>query len=134
VPELVLRITFSLLVVLALMWGVARIARRPLSRRGGTVLTVLARQQLSRGSAVAVLRVLDRALVLGVTDQQVTLLGETDLAAVEQQQAAASRHGTALVGDAPAAADPGRLAGSALSWRTWLRAVEFLRERTERRR
>jgi flagellar protein FliO/FliZ len=78
VLELVLRISFSLLVVLALMWGVARLARRPLARRADATVALLARQQLSRGSSVAVLRVLDRALVLGVTDQHITLLGEAD--------------------------------------------------------
>jgi flagellar protein FliO/FliZ len=130
VPELVLRITFSLLVVLALMWGVARVARRPLSRRGGVVLSVLARQQLSRGSSVAVLRVLDQALVLGVTDQQVTLLGETDLAEVERQQVTPGRRTAVPVGEA---AGPDPLAGSALSRRTWAQAVEFLRDRTERK-
>jgi flagellar protein FliO/FliZ len=142
VTELVLRIVFSLLVVLALMWGVARIARRPLSRRGGAVLTVLARQQLSRGSAVAVLRVLDQALVLGITDHQITLLGEADLATVEQQQGVVRRSTVQLTGTSPVppagiedagVARPGRLAGSVLSPRTWAQVVEFLRDRTVRK-
>ncbi|HWH01295.1 MAG TPA: flagellar biosynthetic protein FliO, partial [Pilimelia sp.] len=82
--ELLLRITVSLLVVFGLMWGLARLARRPLGGgRGGSALAVLARQQLGRSSAVAVVRVVDRALVLGVTDNQITLLGEADLAAVQ---------------------------------------------------
>ncbi|GAA3149666.1 hypothetical protein GCM10010466_46330 [Planomonospora alba] len=82
--ETVLRITFSLLVVLLLVWGLSKMARKPLSGRGAGVLSVLARQQLSRNSSVAVVRVTDRALVLGVTDGQVTLLAEADLAAVER--------------------------------------------------
>jgi flagellar protein FliO/FliZ len=134
VLELVLRITFSLLVVLALMWGVARLARRPLSRRGTGTLTVLARQQLSRGASVAVLRVVDRALVLGVTDQQVTLLGEADLDEVERQQAPPVRAARPAAG---AAGLNGRLGsrpdGAAAPRRGWSRAVEYLRERTERR-
>lgn len=85
--ETVLRITFSLLAVLGLMWGMARLARRPLSRRTGSALSVLARQQLSRNAAVTVVRVADRALILGVTDTHVTMLGETDLAVVEEHQA-----------------------------------------------
>ncbi len=32
--EMILRIGFSLLVVLLMMWGLARVARRPLARRG----------------------------------------------------------------------------------------------------
>lgn len=84
--ETILRITFSLLIVLGLMWGMARLVRRPLASRGGGTLSVLARQQLSRGSSVAVVRVADRALILGVTDTQVTMLGETDLDEVERHQ------------------------------------------------
>jgi flagellar protein FliO/FliZ len=142
VLELVLRITFSLLVVLTLIWAAARIARRPLARRGGPVFTVLARQQLSRGSSVAVLRVVDRALVLGVTDQQVTLLGETDLAELQRQQQAPGRRSVVLVDDAAGSAlsgamagldDQSRLAGSVLSRRTWSRLINFLRDRTERK-
>ncbi|HEX8631989.1 MAG TPA: flagellar biosynthetic protein FliO, partial [Catenuloplanes sp.] len=82
--ELIARIVFSLAVVFGLMWGLARLARRPLAgRRGGAAMTVLTRQQVSRGSSIAVVRVVDRALVVGITDGQVTLLTETDLAAVE---------------------------------------------------
>ena len=51
---------------------------------------MLARQQLTRGSSVAVVRVADQALVLGVTDGQVTLLAETDLATVEEYEPATS--------------------------------------------
>jgi flagellar protein FliO/FliZ len=136
VVELVLRITFSLLVVLMLMWGLAKLARRPLSggRGGHGALAVLTRQQLGRGSSVAVVRVADKALVLGITDNQVNLLGEADLAAVQEHLAAPvpeRRDAVALPGDAVAPASP--LEGSALSPRTWSTAVNFLRERTVRR-
>ncbi len=47
-------------------------------------MTVLARQQLTRNSAVAVVKIADRALVLGVTDGQVNLLGDTDPALFEE--------------------------------------------------
>ena len=88
--ELGLRITFSLLVVLVMMWGVARAVRRPLAGRAGGLVAVLGRQQLTRNSAVTVVRVADRAFVLGVTDNQVTLLAETALDAVESPQPAAA--------------------------------------------
>ncbi|PZM98286.1 MAG: flagellar protein [Actinobacteria bacterium] len=141
--ELLLRITLSLLIVLGLMWGMARLARRPLGGRGGSVLAVLARQQLSRGSAVAVLRVVDRALVVGVTDHQVTLLAETDLATVERQLAEpvektritvthADGAESALV-STDAVGRKGKLDGSLLSPATWSRLIEALRERTVRR-
>jgi flagellar protein FliO/FliZ len=136
VVELVLRITFSLLVVLGLMWGLAKLARRPLTggRGGAGALAVLTRQQLGRGSSVAVVRVADKALVLGITDNQVSLLGEADLATVEQQlhhPVHEKRAAVELPGAVPLPHDP--LDGSALSPRTWSSAVNFLRERTARR-
>ncbi|MEV1289862.1 flagellar biosynthetic protein FliO [Micromonospora sp. NPDC049679] len=134
--ELVLRITLSLLVVLGLMWGLAKLARRPLSGRGGAALAVISRQQLTRGSSVALLRVVDRALVVGITDGQVTLLAETDLAAVERQlQEPAEQRAAVELEPHPAdpEARPGRLDGSLLSPATWVRTVNLLRERTVRR-
>ncbi|BFU42108.1 FliO/MopB family protein [Krasilnikovia sp. MM14-A1004] len=78
--ELVLRIGFSLLIVFGLMWGLAKVVRRPLTGRHRTPnLAVLDRQQLARGAVVTVVQVADKALILGVTDQHVSLLGETDL-------------------------------------------------------
>ena len=155
--ELVLRIGFSLLIVLALMWGLAKVTRRPLTGNRGTgSLAVLTRQQLSRASSVAVVQVADKAYVLGVTDAQVSLLGETDLAAFERHPHphlhlphlphlphGADRRDTLPIGpdgvvldDSPPLSplpehhDP--LAGSALSPNTWRSALNFLRERTAR--
>ncbi|MFI7596939.1 flagellar biosynthetic protein FliO [Actinoplanes sp. NPDC049681] len=142
--ELVLRIGFSLLVVFGLMWGLARVARRGgLGRRGSGNLSVLNRQSLSRGSSVAVVQVADRALILGVTDNQVSLLGETELDAFAHEP-----HGISLKRD-PVAVQPddvlppahptvlphhgGRLEGSILSPRTWTSTIDFLRDRTTRR-
>ena len=125
--ELVLRIGFSLLIVFGLMWGLAKVARRPLSgNRGAGSLSVLNRQQLSRGSSVAVVRVADRALVLGVTDQQVNLLGETTLEAFEKHPHPYERRDTVAL-------SPGTLEGSVLSPRTWRSTLDFLRDRTTRR-
>jgi flagellar protein FliO/FliZ len=114
--ELVLRIGFSLLIVFGLMWALARVARRPLSgRRGPGSLAVLHRQQLSRGSALAVVQVGDRAMVLGVTDQHVSLLGETDLAAFETESPAPEHR-------MPVSMEP----------RTWRSPLDVLRDRTTR--
>jgi len=131
--ELVLRIAFSLLVVLGLMWLLARLARRPLRRAAaGTGVSVLSRAQLSRSAAVAVVRVGGRCVLLGVTDQQVTLLGEAG-------PEPAGVPVPAVPGDDPQPAPPaldapaGPLAGSALSPATWARTVDFLRDRTVRR-
>lgn len=148
--ELVLRIGFSLLIVFGLMWGLAKVARRPLSGHRGTgALAVLNRQQLTRGSSVAVVRVADRALILGVTDTQVSLLGETDPEPFEKHphphqerrdHVALPPRGNPIPGfadhgasAATAVQPPGRLDGSLLSPRTWTRTLEFLRDRTTRR-
>src|SRR2546430_14125349 len=80
--ELVLRIGFSLLVVLGLLWLLAKVARRPLAGRGGGALAVLARQQITRGSAGAIVPVVDPALIVGGTDGPGTPLGEAGPAAL----------------------------------------------------
>lgn len=142
--ELVLRIGFSLLVVFGLMWGLARVARRGgIGKRGSGSLSILHRQSLSRGSSVAVVQVADRALILGVTDTQVSLLGETELDAFahEPHVFSAKRDSVAVPpDDVPPAAHPvvlphhgGRLEGSILSPRTWTSTMDFLRDRTTRR-
>ncbi len=137
--ELVVRIGFSLAVVLGLLWGLARVLRRPLGAyRGAGPVAVLDRHQLSRTAAVAVVRLGDRAIVLGVTDQQVNLLTETDLEAFEQ--ARPQRRDQLKVGDydvtlppAHPVTAPRRLDGSLLAARTWTATLDFIRERTTRR-
>ena len=138
--ELVVRIGFSLLIVFGLMWMLAKVAKRPLARRGGSTLAVVARQQLSRSASVAVIQVAGRALVVGVTDNQITLLGEADLAALQQpapqpERRDAVRLDAAGLPAAPptAASAVTRLDGSLLSAATWRQTLNFLRERTVRR-
>lgn len=123
--ELVLRVGFSLLVVFGLMWAVARVVRRPLgSGRPHGQLAVLNRQQLTRGAAVHVVKVADRALILGVTDAQVSLLGEAHMADFEKHLHEHRDH-LELEGDLPdahPAAEP----------RSIHSALDFLRDRTSR--
>jgi flagellar protein FliO/FliZ len=138
--ELIVRIGFSLLIVLALMWLLARATRKKVGGRNGDALSVVSRQSLSRGSSIAIVRVADRALVLGVTENQVSLLGEADLAALERPRepqeardpvsldAASARQTVAL----PKVSRKGTLDGSLLSGQTWRTALDFLRERTVR--
>lgn len=73
---LLLRVGFSFSLVLGLMWIAARVLRSRTAGRPTDAVEVLARHQLSRGSAVTVLRIGDRALVLGVTERAITQLGE----------------------------------------------------------
>lgn len=133
--QLLLQVGFTLLVVLLLMWGLARVVRRPFGMRGNDAVGVLGSQPVSRAASVAVVRVANRALVLGITDAQVTLLAEHDLDAFvtepEEEHIPIDLEGAGLPGRHPAASG-GRLEGSLLSPRTWRAAVDFLRERTAR--
>jgi len=137
--ELLLRIGFSLAIVLGLMWVLAKAARRPLRRHAGaTTLTVLGRRQLSRAASVAVVRFGDQALLLGVTDRQVSLLSATDADAMTpHQDEIPERRAAVALGADPTGPDPltrpGGLRGSLLSPRTWSQTMDFLRERTARR-
>jgi flagellar biosynthetic protein FliO len=102
IVETIGRMLLALGIVLGLMWALARWAKKPMGGKADRVLAVLAKQQVSRNASVAVVKVLDKALVLGVTDTGVQLLSETDLFAIEE----------ALVIEKPAARTP-RLTRSA---------------------
>jgi flagellar protein FliO/FliZ len=145
------RLLISLAAVLGLMWVIARRVKRPLRGRSAGLLDVLGRKQLSRTASVAVVRVLDQALIIGITDGQVSLIGETDLAAaeaaIEAPAPARPRPTPAKVdlatkigpdgrilldGQPRVAARPSALTGSALSPSTWRQAVGTLRTITAR--
>ena len=156
------RMLISLAVVLGFMWIIARRMKRPGRVGNGDLMDVLSRRQLSRTASVAVVRVLDQALVIGITDGQISLIGETDLAAAQHAMAAAAPtrrapkpgrptpkpspriapDGRILPAPAPAvgltapATPAGRrpaLAGSALSLATWRQTVDSVRNLTTRR-
>ena len=119
-----LQTVVSLVVVLALIFAASRLLGRASSRVGNAALDVLARQALGRTASVAVVRVADRAYVLGVTDTHITLLDEADLAEMTEVIAAAN----------PAAGRSGAaLSGSIFSIAAWRQGIEAVRERTARR-
>jgi flagellar protein FliO/FliZ len=144
------RLLISLAAVLGLMWVIARRVKRPTRGRSAGLVDVLGRRQLSRTASVAVVRVLDQALILGITDGHVSLIGETDLtaaeAAIETPAPTRPRPGPAkvdlatkigpdgriLLDQRPTPARPTALAGSALSPNTWRQAVDSLRNLTAR--
>src|SRR5438874_10095632 len=77
------RLIVSMGVVLAVMWLVAKFVRgRNIGgmRKAGSnaSIEVLARQSFGKNSSVAIVRAGGKALVIGVTDSQVTLLAEAD--------------------------------------------------------
>jgi flagellar protein FliO/FliZ len=138
---LLLRVVVSLGLVLAVLWFAAKGLRSSQRRsRAGVDVDVLTRQPLAQKSSLAVVRLGDRALVLGVTESRVELLHETALADVlaPDQPASAAASPVHLPTTAGASAvrlpaSRGPLAGSALSPQTWSRAVQVLREMTVRR-
>jgi len=130
---LLIRVVVSLGVVLAVMAGAAAVLRRSgvvgvapagrrgMRRRGAAPVEIIARHGLSRTSSLAVVRLGERALVLGVTEHQVTLLTEMDPAELDASPGPDEN----FVGPA----GPGIGAGT-LPWKV---VLEELRERTVRR-
>lgn len=76
--ELTVRLIASLAVVVGLMLLLARLVGKRYGTRAGSPVQVLHRQSLSRSASVAVISVAGRVLVVGSTDQQVSLLTELD--------------------------------------------------------
>lgn len=78
------RTVVSLAAVLGLVWLLARVARRrgAGATAGAAGFAVLGRHALGRSAGVAVVRVGDQALVLGVTEHSVRLLAQTAIADV----------------------------------------------------
>src|SRR5689334_24140735 len=76
--ELTVRLIVSLAIVIGLLLVLARFGARKF--RGGTdaLVHVVHRQPLSRTSAVAVVTVGSRVLVLGTTEQQISVLAELE--------------------------------------------------------
>ena len=131
-----------LVLCLAFVGGVLLFASRVAQKRGlgGTtgVIEVVARQRMGRASSVSVLRVAGRVLVVGSTEEQVTLLAEVEDDELATALAAATpTRAPAADGETPAArsALPGSgvLAGSVLDRGTWTTVVQELRDRTVRR-
>ncbi|WP_369069048.1 FliO/MopB family protein [Kineococcus terrestris] len=103
------RMSVSLVAVLGLLYLAARWLRRSkLAGLGGTeAVAVLTRQGVGHKAGVAVVRVGERALVVGVTEQQVTLLAETTLAELGAADAVDEPAGDAAAGPAaPPLAQP----------------------------
>ena len=143
--ELTLRLVVSLAIVVGLLLLLARFGARKFRGNTGALIQVVHRQPLSRTSSVAVVTVGSRVLVLGTTEQQISVLTELDPDELELENVAelslvaepelekvpekspekvlekvpGSHRGT------PLAAGP--LAGSVLSPQTWRQALGAIR-------
>jgi flagellar protein FliO/FliZ len=138
VSDLILvgRVGGSLVVVIVLAALAARLARRASVRGPGVGLRVIDRVGVTREAAVAVVQVGERALVLGVTAREITLLTELDpdeLGQDEQPLAGPAAGADSTLGGRRAAATRTKGTGSVLDVRTWRQAVDALRDLTVRR-
>jgi flagellar protein FliO/FliZ len=142
---MIIRLVLCLAFVGAVLLFASRVAQK--RGLGGTtgVIEVVARQRMGRASSVSVLRVAGRVLVVGSTEEQVTLLAEVEDDELRTALAAATNPARAgTTGADPETGEPGRtalparngsgaLAGSVLDRGTWTSVVQELRERTVRR-
>lgn len=78
IGALAFRLLGSLAVVVGLLLLIARGVNRRFKTPAGAAIQVVHRQALGRGQGVAVVSVGTRVLVLGTTEQQVTLLAEVE--------------------------------------------------------
>jgi flagellar protein FliO/FliZ len=129
--SLLIRLVVSLGIVIALMVLATKVVRKrgyggsaaaPARGASSASVEVLARRGLSRNSSVVVVRAGGRNLVLGVSDNNVTLLSEADEAAVELE--------LAEVIPAPRTGPSRGTQGSGSAWKALL---DHMRERTVRR-
>ena len=149
---LAVRVVLSLVVVLGIMWALARLARKAAPTVQGS-FEVVQRTPVGRRSSVMVMRVGDdRGIVIGVTDQSITHLADVELPVVgtpsrresiQELSGVTTRDALRGLGidtvDFPIDHETmpqdtaGPLQGSILSPSTWRAARAALSERTVRR-
>jgi flagellar protein FliO/FliZ len=144
---MIIRLILSLAFVGGVLWFAARLAKKRGLGQGNGVIEIVARHRLGRASTLNVVRIADVVLVVGATEEHVTLLVEMDPKAVDaalaegrpaRLHAAPSGEG-AEDGAAPrpaavtARASSRALTGSVFDKAGWGALVNGLRERTVRR-
>jgi flagellar protein FliO/FliZ len=142
---MIIRLILSLAFVAGVLWFAARLANKRGLGQGNGVIEVVARHRMGRASTLNVVRIADVVLVVGATEEHVTLLTEVDPAAVEaalaERRPPARLHAAPAEGDGEVPAVPvaasrpssGALAGSVFDRAGWSALVNGLRERTVRR-
>jgi flagellar protein FliO/FliZ len=139
---MIVRLVLSLGFIAFVLLFAARMAKKRGLGQGNGLIEVVARQRMGRTSTVNVVRIADVVLVVGATEEQVTLLAEVDAESVEAALAerrlplrvAAEGAGTpGPVVPRAARATSGVLAGSVFDRNGWGAVVNQLRERTVRK-
>ena len=139
---MIIRLVLSLVFIGAVLLFAARVAKKRGLGQGNGLIEVVARQRMGRTRTVNVVRIGDVVLVVGATEEQVTLLAEVNSEVVDaaladrRMPARVGADGPVAVPDSPAgAARPtsGALAGSVFDRNGWGSFVTELRERTVRR-
>ncbi|SOE01152.1 FliO/MopB family protein [Blastococcus haudaquaticus] len=140
---MIIRLVLSLAFIAVVLLFAARVAKKRGLGQGNGLIEVVARQRMGRTSTVNVVRIADVVLVVGATEEQITLLAEVDADAVDAalrerrapvHVAAATAEGAGEETHALAArsASPA-LAGSVFDRNGWGVFVNQLRERTVRK-
>jgi flagellar protein FliO/FliZ len=146
---MIIRLILSLgFIAVVLLWA-ARLAKKKGLGQGNGLIEVVARQRMGRSSTVNVVRIADVVLVIGATEEQITLLAEVDSEAVDtalaERRVPTPRASADVVptglGAPPGVRAPavvsrtgsGVLAGSVFDRAGWGTFVRELRERTVRK-
>jgi flagellar protein FliO/FliZ len=136
---MIVRLILSLAFIAVVLLWAARLAKKRGLGQGNGLIEVMSRQRLGRTSTVNVVRIADVVLVVGATEEQVTLLAEVDIDMVEdalaegRPPARAKAPRAAAAVPSPRPAPSGALAGSVFDRNGWGTFVQELRERTVRR-
>ena len=140
---MIIRLVLCLAFIAVVLLFASRVAKKRGLGGATGVIEVVARQRMGRASSVSVLRVAGRVLVVGATEQQVTLLAEVEDDELETALAAQPRPlvgADGVTSELPVARRPlpartgsGALGGSVLDRGAWTSLVSELRERTVRR-
>src|SRR5215211_4604721 len=80
---MIVRLILSLAFIAVVLLFAARVAKKRGLGQGNGLIEVIARQRMGRASTLNVVRIADVVLVVGATEEHVTLLAEVDADAVD---------------------------------------------------
>ena len=75
---MIIRLILSLVFIGAVLLYAARLAKKKGLGQSNGLIEVVARQRMGRASTINVVRIADVVLVIGATEEQITLLAEVD--------------------------------------------------------